>query len=86
MRSQFSEVADAAARDQMTYRGFLAELLMADCDDRNRRRSERRIKAAGFPREKALRTFDFDANPTIDPAAIHTLARATGAAKGFRCV
>lgn len=56
MRSQFSELADAAARDQMTYRGFLAELLMAECDDRNRRRSERRIKAAGFPREKALRT------------------------------
>ena len=33
----------------MTYRGFLAELLMAECDDRDRRRSERRIKAAGVP-------------------------------------
>lgn len=52
MRGQFSELADAAARDQMTYRGFLAELLMAECDDRNRRRSERRIKAAGFPAKK----------------------------------
>lgn len=47
---------------------------MAECDDRARRRSERRIKAAGFPREKSLRTFDFDANPNIDPATIHTLA------------
>ncbi len=56
------------------YRGFLAELLMAECDDRARRRSERRIKAAGFPREKPLRSFDFDANPNIDPATIHTLA------------
>lgn len=45
-----------------------------ECDDRARRRSERRIKAAGFPREKSLRSFDFDANPNIDPATIHTLA------------
>lgn len=37
------------------------------------RRLERRIKAAGFPREKSLRSFDFDANPNIDPARIHTL-------------
>jgi len=41
---------------------------------RSRRRSERRIKAAGFPREKSLRAFDFDANPNIDAATIHTLA------------
>jgi DNA replication protein DnaC len=83
MRGQFAEVADAAARDQMTYRGFLAELLLAECDDRNRRRSERRIKAAGFPRDKAIRTFDFDANPAIDPAAIHTLASCDWVRKGL---
>ncbi|MBB6344334.1 DNA replication protein DnaC [Nonomuraea muscovyensis] len=83
MRGQFSELADSAARDQMTYRGFLAELLMAECDDRNRRRSERRIKAAGFPRDKALRTFDFEANPHIDPAAIHTLATCEWVKKGL---
>jgi DNA replication protein DnaC len=47
---------------------------MAECDDRARRRSERRIKAAAFPREKSLRAFDFDANPHVDPAVIHTLA------------
>ncbi|TCM47621.1 IstB-like ATP binding protein [Kribbella sp. VKM Ac-2568] len=48
----------------MSYRVFLAELLLAECDDRARRRSERRIKAAQFPREKSLRAFDFDATPT----------------------
>ncbi|MFJ8663538.1 IS21-like element helper ATPase IstB [Streptomyces sp. NPDC093795] len=74
IRNEFSDIADRAMKDQMTYRGFLAELLMAECDDRSRRRSERRIKAAGFPRDKSLRTFDFDANPNIDAAAIHTLA------------
>lgn len=74
IRNEFSDIADRAMKDQMTYRGFLAELLMTECDDRSRRRSERRIKAAGFPREKSLRAFDFDANPNIDAATIHTLA------------
>ncbi|MFJ7280985.1 IS21-like element helper ATPase IstB [Kitasatospora sp. NPDC098663] len=74
IRAQFPELAEAASREQMSYLGFLAELLMSECDDRARRRSERRIKAAGFPRDKSLRKFDFDANPNIDPAMIHTLA------------
>ncbi len=74
MRSRFVEIADAAERQQLTYRGFLAELLMAECDDRDRRRSERRIRAAGFPREKWLTDFDYDANPAINPATINTLA------------
>ncbi|MFF1839407.1 IS21-like element helper ATPase IstB [Streptomyces sp. NPDC058231] len=74
IRNEFSDIADRAMKDQMTYRGFLAELLMTECDDRSRRRSERRIKAAGFPREKSLRAFDFDANHNIDATTIHTLA------------
>jgi hypothetical protein len=43
-------------KDQMTYRGFLAELLMADCDDGARPRSERRIKTAGFRLGKSLKS------------------------------
>ncbi|WP_344908485.1 ATP-binding protein, partial [Actinomadura meridiana] len=82
VRAKFPELAEAAVRDQMTYRGFLAELLMAECDDRNRRRSERRIKAAHFPRQKTLREFDYDANPNIDPATIHTLASSEWVKKG----
>ncbi|CUU59764.1 DNA replication protein DnaC [Parafrankia irregularis] len=82
VRAQFTDIAEAASREQMTYRGFLAELLMAECDDRNRRRSEHRIKAAAFPRDKSLRAFDFDANPNIDPAAVHTLARCDWVNKG----
>jgi DNA replication protein DnaC len=83
VRTQFPNIADAATREQMTYRGFLAELLMAECDDRARRRSERRIKAAAFPRDKSLRSFDFDANPHLDPAVIHTLASCDWVKKGL---
>ncbi|MEV4165190.1 ATP-binding protein [Nonomuraea dietziae] len=74
IRGQFVDLAASAPRDQMSYLGFLAELLMAECDYRARKASERRIKAAGFPRQKSLREFDFDANPNVDPAAIDTLA------------
>ncbi|MFI9509025.1 IS21-like element helper ATPase IstB [Nocardia sp. NPDC052566] len=83
IRTQFGEIADAALREQMTYRGFLAELLLSECDDRARRRSERRIRAAGFPRNKSLRAFEFDANSTVDPATIHTLATCEWIRKGL---
>jgi IstB-like ATP binding protein len=48
VRTQLPELAKAAAREHMSYRGFLAELLMAECDDRARRRAERRIKAVAI--------------------------------------
>ncbi len=82
IRGKFPDLAEQAAREQMSYLTFLAELLLAECDDRARRRSERRIKAAAFPRQKSLREFDFDANPNIDPAVVHTLATCEWVKKG----
>ncbi|BBC29160.1 hypothetical protein SGFS_004510 [Streptomyces graminofaciens] len=72
LRAQFPELAEAAARDQMSYRGFLAEPLMAECDDRPATAPDGRIKAAQFPRENSLRAFDFEADGNIDAAVIHT--------------
>ncbi len=74
IRARAQEMLTAAEKEQLTYRGFLAELLLAECDDRARRRSARRVKAAGFPRDKWVGDFDFDANPSVNPATIHTLA------------
>lgn len=82
IRAQFGAAADAAKREQLTYRGFLAELMMAECDDRDRRRCDRRIKAAGFPRQKLIKDFDFDANPNIEAAVINTLATCEWVRKG----
>ncbi|GAA4339558.1 IS21-like element helper ATPase IstB [Streptomyces venetus] len=82
IRQQFKEQADGAAREQMSYRAFLAELLMTEYDDRARHRSERRIRAAAFPRQKSLRAFDFDANPNVDPATVNTLATCEWVKKG----
>ena len=74
MRTQFADTATRAEREHLSYRGYLAELLMAECEDRDRRRSERRIRAAGFPRQKWLSDFDYTANPNVTPAQIHNLA------------
>ncbi len=62
--------------------GRRVEVLLAECDDRDRRSSIRRVKAANFPRNKWLGDFDFDANPNINPATIHTLATGDWIRKG----
>jgi DNA replication protein DnaC len=74
IRSRFGEIAAAAEREQLSYLGFLAELVMAECDDRDSRRAVRRMNAAGFPRDKRVDEFDFDANPNVPAATVHQLA------------
>ncbi len=86
VRSRVGELVDAAEREQLSYRGFLAELLLTECDDRARRRSARRVKAAGFPREKWIADFDFDANPNINAATINTLATCAWVKAGHPCL
>jgi DNA replication protein DnaC len=67
IRDRFEEITAAAEREQLSYLGFLAELVMAECDDRDKRRAARRIHDAGFPRDKRLEEFDFAANPGRQP-------------------
>lgn len=74
VRAMIDQHLTAATKQQLSYQGFLAELLLAEVDDRDRRSTVRRVKAAGFPREKWLADFDFDANPDIEAATIHQLA------------
>jgi DNA replication protein DnaC len=72
VRTQAGALADAAARDQLTHRGYLAELLATEVDDRAERRRIRRIREAHFPRHKDLADFDTSITP-IDAATIGTL-------------
>ncbi|EAP98730.1 IS21 family transposase [Janibacter sp. HTCC2649] len=75
IRALVDEALAVAKKEQLTYQGFLAELLLAEVDDRDRRSSVRRVKAAGFPRDKWLGDFDFDANTAVNPATVHDLAK-----------
>lgn len=52
VRAVLDEALTAAWKEQLSYQGFLAGLLLAECDDRDRRSSTRRVKAANFPRDK----------------------------------
>ena len=81
-RDRYGEFADSAGREQLSYRAFLSELLLAECDDREQRRAARRIAEAGFPRPKTLADFDFTANTAINPATINTLAGCGWVSKG----
>src|SRR3954462_6768393 len=86
-RDRYAEIADAAGREQLSYRAFLSELLLAECDDREDRRAARRVHEAGFPRTKSLADFDFSANTAINPATINTLAGCGWVTKGHpRCL
>lgn len=82
LRERYGEIADAAGREQLSYRAFLSELLLAECDDRDQRRAARRVQEAGFPRPKTLADFDFAANSAINPATINTLAGCGWVSKG----
>src|SRR5581483_10003516 len=74
IRDRFEEIAAAAQREQLSYLGFLAELVMVECDDRDTRRAARRLAAAGFPRDKRVDEFDFAANPAVAAAVVNQLA------------
>ena len=83
IRDRFAEIAATAEREHHTYLGFLAELVIAECDDRDHRRAERRIRDAGFPRPKRLEDFSFEANPAINPALIGQLASCDWVKAGY---
>jgi DNA replication protein DnaC len=74
VRTQAGRIADAAARDRLSYRAFLAEVLTAECDDRDARRRLRRVNEAKFPRIKRLADFDLTALPSLPPATLAMLA------------
>lgn len=77
IRAQAGPLADAAVRERLTHKGYLAEVLSAECDDRDARRRLRRVKEAKFPRPKRLEDFDATAIKDLPPATLAHLA--TGA-------
>jgi DNA replication protein DnaC len=73
VRAQHAAMADAAARDRLTHRAFLAEVLGAEVEERDGRRRERRIAEARFPRLKRLADFDLSVT-SIPPATLASLS------------
>jgi len=82
VREQAAPLAEAALRDRLTHRAYLAEVLGAELDDREARRRERRIAEARFPRLKRLAEFELAAAPTVDPVLLAALERGDWIAAG----
>ncbi|MFI9366961.1 IS21-like element helper ATPase IstB [Kitasatospora sp. NPDC053057] len=74
MRGRWEEAVQQALREHASYADFLAELLESECEDREERRKMRRVKEAGFPRQKRIEDFDFSKNPNVSPEVVNTLA------------
>jgi DNA replication protein DnaC len=74
VRTEAARIAEAAARARLTHRAFLAEVLTAECDDRDARRRIRRVNEARFPRTKRLADLDLGALPALPPATLAMLA------------
>ena len=58
IRAQAGPLAAAAAKQRLSHKAFLAEVLTAECDERDARRRIRLVNEAKFPRTKRLTDFD----------------------------
>jgi DNA replication protein DnaC len=72
--AQCQRLAKDAVQQQQPYLTYLAELLSAEVDERERHTIERRIKEARLPRIKTLEDFDFSAATLISAPQIRELA------------
>jgi DNA replication protein DnaC len=75
VRTEAATLADTAAKERLTHRAYLAEVLAAEVDQRDGRRRARRIVEARFPRIKRLDDFDTAAAPAIAPATLAALSK-----------
>ncbi len=74
VRDEAGRIAAVAAKERLTHRAYLAEVLTAEVDERDGRRRARRVVEARFPRIKRLAEFDCSANPNVSPATVAALA------------
>lgn len=72
--AQCQQLAQDAVQQQQSYLAYLAELLSAELDERERHTIERRIREARLPRIKTLEEFDFNAAPQISAPQMRELS------------
>src|SRR6476469_4349586 len=74
IRAQAGVMAAAAAKQRLSHKAFLAEMLNAECDERDARRRIRMVNEAKFPRTKRLADFDPTRIGDLTPAVLGHLA------------
>ena len=82
IKAEASRIADAAVKERLTHKAFLAEVLTAELDDRNSRRRTRRIHEAKFPRLKRLEDLDLRQLPGLPAPMLAALSAGTWIDRG----
>ena len=72
---EYQKLARLCATEGVDHVGYLARLAEREMIERDRRKVERRIKAAKFPVVKSLDSFDFTAIPKLNKMQVLELAR-----------
>lgn len=73
--AECEKLAKQCADDNVDHLGFLLRLLELELIERERKASERRLKAARFPAPKTLDEFDFAARPSVNKPQLLDLVR-----------
>ena len=82
IRDQLDNLLDEAARANLSARETLALLLEREIARKDHRRIDMALKLAHFPAVKDLASFDYEAQPSIDPKQIRDLAACRWIANG----
>src|SRR5436853_7451292 len=82
IRDQLDSLLDEAARANLSARETLILLCEREIARKDHRRIEMALKLAHFPAVKELASFDFEAQPSIDPKQIRDLAASRWIANG----
>jgi DNA replication protein DnaC len=75
MLREYARRAEQCAKEGVDFQRFLLRLVEAEMLERDRKATERRIKAAKFAVVKSLETFDFPAIPSLNKKLVLELAR-----------
>jgi DNA replication protein DnaC len=82
IRDQLDNLLDEAARANLSARETLALLREREIARKDHRRIDMALKLAHFPAVKDLASFDYDAQPSVDPKQIRDLAAGRWIANG----
>lgn len=75
MLREYAKLAEQCAKEGVDFQRFLLRLVEAEMLERDRKATERRIRAAKFTVVKSLETFDFLAIPSLNKKLVLELAR-----------
>jgi DNA replication protein DnaC len=72
-RGCYPQLADAARREELSYEGYLLEVLQRECQGRQQHRTERLLRESRLPLDKSLGAFDLKRLPGKVSALVKTL-------------